>query len=113
MAKALDFNKIKKPFWTVTLADDDNTVLMVKTPTKATWEKIVNLHNSLQNAGEIVEAEKFLDDIFEACAEILSNNKTGKIITVDDLEACFDFADAMLLFNGYVEFIQEATNSKN
>lgn len=113
MAKPLNFNTVKKPFWTVTLADDDNTVLMLKTPTKATWTKIVELHNTLKDASENIEDASIMDDMFSVCADILSNNKTGKVITVDDLDDCFDFADAMTLFNGYVNFVTEATSSKN
>lgn len=110
MAKSLDFNKIKKRYFTVTLADDQNTTLMICTPTKEIMDEFISMKDSLsaENMGDDA-----IDELYALCAKIMSRNKGGIKITQKELASLFDFEDVILFIRSYTEFINELTNSKN
>lgn len=110
MAKALDFNKIKKRYFTVTLADDQNTKLMICTPTKEIMDEFISMNDSLraENMGDDA-----IDELYELCAKIMSRNKGGIKITKKELDSILDFEDVILFIQSYTEFINELVNSKN
>ncbi len=110
MANTLDFNTLKKRYFTVTLADEENTKLMISTPTKSVLDSFINMSNSLteENFGD-----EAIDELYDIVAKIMSRNKTGKHISKEKVEECFDFEDVILFIRAYTEFISEVTNSKN
>lgn len=109
--KSLNFNKVKKSIFTVTLPDENETVLMILSPTKAIMRTLVNLQTTMNS--DDVEDETATDALYEACAVIMSKNKTGHEITAEMLEELFDIEDLYLFINEYTNFISEMTNSKN
>lgn len=113
MAKALNFNKVKKTYLTVTLADEDNTTLMIGTPTKAIMDDLVALQDSLENVSEEEANIEATDELYGACAKLMSCNKGGVKISKDFLEEIFDFEDIMIFFNAYMDFVGEVTGGKN
>lgn len=114
MAKPLNFNNVKKTFLTVTLADENNTVLMIGTPTKAIMDDLTILQSNLEEIQEDAEnSQEATDELYGACARVMSRNKTGKVITKEFLADLFDFEDVIIFFNAYMDFISEVTNSKN
>lgn len=104
MAKALNFNNVKKQYWNVTLTD--GTVLLVGTPTKAIFDKLTAINNDLNG-------DDSLGVLYDVCALVLSRNKAGKVITKEYLEETFDIEDIVILFKSYVEFVSEIRNQKN
>lgn len=109
MAKPLDFNKIKKRYFTVTLADENNTTLMISTPTKEVMDEFISMKDYLEgNTGEDV-----IDALCELCAKIMSRNKGGIKVTKEALESMLDFDDIVIFIKAYTDFISELTNSKN
>ena len=110
MAKALNFNNIKKRYFTVTLADEKETTLMICTPTKAIMDEFISMKDSL---GSEDMAEDAIDELYELCTKIMNRNKGGIKIAKKDLEEMFDFEDIILFIRSYTEFINELTNSKN
>ena len=110
MAKALNFNKIKKNYFTVTLADEKETTLMICTPTKAIMDEFISMKDSLnaENMGDDA-----IDALYELCTKIMNRNKGGIKIAKKDIEEMFDFMDIIVFIQGYTEFINELTNSKN
>lgn len=110
MAKALDFNKTKKRYWTVTLPDDKKTVLLISTPTKAVFNELISMKNALESAEM---AESAIDDLYEICAKIMSRNKTGRVVTVEYVQEIFDFEDIILFVHGFTEFVHEVAGTKN
>ena len=109
MAKPLDFNKIKKRYFTVTLADENNTTLMISTPTKEVMDEFISMKDYLEgNTGEDV-----IDALYELCAKIMSRNKGGIKVTKEALESMLDFDDIVIFIKAYTDFISELTNSKN
>lgn len=110
MSKTLDFNRLKKQYFTITLADENNTVLMIGTPTKAILDDFLNLKNTLtaENMGDDA-----ITELYEICARIMSRNKTGVKITTAQIQELFDFEDILIFIRAYSEFISEVANSKN
>ena len=110
MGKTLDFNKLKKQYFTITLADENNTVLMIGTPTKAILDSFLSLKDSLtaENMGDDA-----INELYEICAKIMSRNKTGVKVTTAQVQELFDFEDIITFIRGYSEFISEVANSKN
>lgn len=113
MAKPLNFNNVKKRYLTVTLADEKNTTLMIGTPTKAIMDDLILLQSSLETLNEDETNVEASDDLYRACARVMSRNKAGVNITVEYLAEVFDFEDIMIFFNAYMDFISEVTDQKN
>lgn len=112
MAKSLNFNTIKKQYMTVTLPDEKQTVLLIGTPTKALMGELDMLQTTLEaiNNGD---SSGVVDDLYTACAKIMSNNKVGTKITKSFLEKILDIEDITIFFFSYVEFIESLANEKN
>lgn len=111
--KALNFNKVKKTYLTVTLADENNTTIMIGTPTKAIMDDLVLLQSGLETISEEDANVDNTDELYSACAKVMSRNKGGVKISKEFLEEIFDFEDIMIFFNAYMNFITEVTSVKN
>ena len=82
MAKTLNFNTIKREYFTVTLPDEDKTTIMISTPTKELLGKIVSLSSNLQIDYKDENAVDILfNELYGAIAQIMSINKGGIVIT--------------------------------
>lgn len=110
MAKTLNFNKVKKQFMTVTLADENETTLLIGTPTKKTLEEFLSIKDYLGKGDQNADV---MDEFYALCAKIMSHNKNGKTITKEFVESIFDFEDIVIFIQAYTEFIQEVTSQKN
>lgn len=113
MSKTLNFNNVKKHFFTVTLADEKNTVLMIGTPTKAIMDDLTLLQKSMTTVSDSESNAEATDDLYNACARVMSRNKAGVKITKEFLAEIFDFEDITIFFNAYMDFIDEVIASKN
>ena len=114
MARTLDFNKVKKQYLTVTLADEKETTLIIGTPTKAVMNDVLALQEALDGYdGEGTMSADAMDDLYRACARCMSRNKQGVHISPEFLEEIFDFEDIIIFFNAYVDFIGDIANEKN
>lgn len=113
MAKTLNFNNVKKRYLTVTLADENKTTLMIGTPTKAIMDDLILLQSSLETIQEDETNVDATDDLYLACAKVMSRNKGGVKVTKEFLENLFDFEDIMIFFTAYMDFISEVTDAKN
>lgn len=113
MAKPLNFNNVKKKYLTVTLADEKKTTLMIGTPTKAIMDDLLLLQSSLETINEDETNVEATDDLYLACAKVMSRNKGGIKVTKEFLENLFDFEDIMIFFEAYMDFIGEVTDVKN
>lgn len=113
MAKPLNFNNVKKHFLTVALADEKNTVLMIGTPTKAIMDDLTLLQNSVNSVRDNESNSEAIDDLYSACARVMSRNKAGVKITKEYLMNILDFEDITIFFSAYMDFINEVIASKN
>ena len=100
---SFDFNNIKRSFFNVTLKD--GRVLQVKMPKKKTFEKLGALQNIDEND---VEIDDILDTFGALCAESLSNNLSGEVVTTEfmtenyDIEEMTEFVKQFYVFVGGV-----------
>ena len=112
MSTTLDFNKIKKKYLTVTMADEQNTTIMIGTPTKAVMDELIVLEETFKTITDDASAE-IMSDLYETCAKVMSRNKTNKKIEKEYLENVFDFEDLAIFFRAYMEFISVLASEKN
>lgn len=109
MAQILDFNKVKKQYLTIVLPDENQTKLMLMTPTK----KLLTALSTMLPDTEDVPTEEDLAALYELSAQLLSRNKTGRKVTADELAELLDFEDLLAFFTAYTAFIESIANSKN
>lgn len=112
MAKSLNFNNVKKSNFTVTLPDEKNTVLLVRTPTKKMMGELISLGDEIESMSDNSNVE-ILDRLYVFCARLLSANVTNTRIEAEYLEEILDYSDVMLLFKEYMKFVSEVFNTKN
>lgn len=114
MSKPLNFNNMKKRYLTVTLADKNQTTIMISAPTKRVLSAIIGLKDTMTEIEETNDiSEETLDELYSLTAEIMSHNKGGVKIEAELLEEIFDFEDIMTFFDAYMDFINEETAGKN
>jgi hypothetical protein len=113
MTKTLDFNKVKKQYLTINFADEDNTVIMISTPTKSVLEELLLLQTNLEAIENNQSDTQAIDDLYYTCAKVMSRNKCNVKITKEFLEDIFDLEDVLIFFNAYMQFINDITNVKN
>ena len=101
MAKVFNFNKIQRKYFNVTLKN--GKTYLVQMPTKQTFESLTSMQE--------VKEENF-DVLYEAVADMLSNNKQGYKVTKNDLED-YSVEDLIAFINAYVDFIKELGKAKN
>lgn len=111
MAAQLNFAKMKKKHLNVTLPDE--TVLMISTPKKKTLKQLVLISENLDSMSEDEIDEDVIDDLYDICAIVMSNNKTRTVITKEQLEDMLDIEDIFTFFNSYMSFIGELASQKN
>ena len=109
MAKMLDFTKTKKP--TMPVKFDDGSIIHVYSPSKIEFEEMCEAQEYFDTAlgGE----RESLHRLYDITARLMSNNKMGRKITVDELAGYLDISDIIVFFRGYTEFISEIVNAKN
>lgn len=112
MAKILDFNKIKKQYMTLILPDEKNTLLLIGTPTKNIMAELEIIQSSLFSV-EKDNDSAVIDDLYTACAKLMSMNKAGIKITKTKLEKLLDVEDLVIFFTEYIEFVTAIANQKN
>lgn len=112
MAKALNFNTIKKRFLTVTFADENSTTILVGLPTKALLTELMELHVDVEAMNEGGNFGAF-DEMYEICSKIMNRNKGGVKITKEFLENNFDFEDILIFLKEYMSFVGEVASQKN
>lgn len=114
MAKCLDFRQVKKNYLTITLADENETTLMITSPTKEIMDDITSLRDAMDDISENEELyEDQLNDLYHICARVMSRNKGGIKITAEHLATFFDFEDIVIFFDAYMDFVSEITSQKN
>lgn len=113
MSKSLNFNNLKKKYLTVTLADEKETTIMIGTPTKAIMDDLMLLKSNFEALSDNDVDTDVTNELYNACARVMSRNKGGIKITSEQLADIFDFEDILIFFNAYMEFVTEVTNTKN
>lgn len=107
----LDFRKQKKNYLKVTLNDERETNLSIMQPTKDLFEKMVAMSEQVSDMeGADVDA---LDEVYGVCAELMSRNKEGLIVSKSNLESTLDFEDIVIFLQAYSSFVAGIVHGKN
>ena len=107
---SLNFNNIKKTYMTITLPDENNTKLMLMTPTKSIMDKLISMEEFITGVDEV--GPGVLDDLYKVCVDIMNRNKAGRKITSDYISEILDFEDLVIFFNSYLEYVGGIADSK-
>lgn len=108
---SLDFRKTKKNYLKVTLNDDAETNLSIMQPTKELFERMVAMSEEVANiSGSDLEA---LDEVYGVCAELMSRNREGLIVSKSNLESTLDFEDIVMFLQAYSAFVAGIVHGKN
>ena len=114
MAKTLNFNNVKKQYFTVTLPDKNETTIMIGTPTKAVFDELTSVEATFKAyEKETDSAEEIISDLYDLVARVMSYNKGNIRITKEMLAECLDIEDIILFFKSYLGFISEIQSLKN
>ncbi len=109
MAKMLDFSKAKKP--TLPIKFDDGSMIHIYTPSKSEYEELGEAKEYFDAA--IDDDAESTTKLYEITARLMSNNKTGRVITADELASYIDIGDMVVFYRAYTDFIAEAVTEKN
>ncbi len=104
MAKAFNFNKIQRRYWSVTLKN--GRTLLVGMPTKGLFEAMAEMQN-IDKAD--IDAT---DSLYAAMRQILNNNKQGYKFSKEELNN-YSFEEVQEFFRAYSNFVAELGNEKN
>lgn len=106
--KYFDFGKLKRSFYNTKLYD--GTTLIVEMPKKRTFEKMQEVAETNKDDNSIEAYNKLL----ELMAEILSNNRNKKKITVEYLEkAGYTIEDIVTYISNYTDFVNSISKDPN
>ena len=114
MAKGLNFRNFVQPTLPINMNDVEETLFTVTTPSVELVERLE------ANKGNIIAVfekgdKNSIDEIWALAASLISCNREGRQVTVEDLKGRYGMNYAMLLafFTAYGEFITEIENAKN
>lgn len=110
MAQTLDFNKIRKNYLTIVLPDEAKTRIQIFTPTK---RLLTELTDKIPEPSNGMPSEEDLAGLYDFCAQLMSRNKAGQVITGEQLVECLDFEDLITFFEVYTDFVTTFAKSKN
>lgn len=114
MAKILDLNALDQPILELKLRDANRTVFRLTTPTTKLVERFSAAKAELSEIAKSKDAEK-IKKLFELTAELISCNADYIVVTAEELRDTYrlTFADLVVIFAAYLDFIKEFNEAKN
>ncbi len=109
----LNLNTVQRPTLDLTLMDEEQTVLRVKTPTLDLFKELQALSAGLDGAED---GEKdSVDALYDILARLLSFNRDRVKVTAEELRGKYnvDLESAILVYKAYVNFITSIMREKN
>lgn len=112
--KALDFNSLQQPTWTITLKDDDKTVVNLTAPTVELVDKLLALSREISSAIEAKDG-RAIKAAYGVIAEVMNCNNDLLTFTAEELRDKYklNFLDLLSFTKGFLGFIEEIKNAKN
>lgn len=114
MAKSLDFNSIQKPILTLTMKDEDRTVIRVTTPRTSLMDRLAANLEDLENILRGKDKQS-LQAAFDLVADLISCNLDFLTVTGTELRTKYgmELDDMVIFVNAYLDFITELQHAKN
>ena len=112
--KALDFNSLQQPTWTITLKDDDKTVVNLTAPTVELVDKLLTLSREISSAIEAQDG-RAIKAAYGVFAEVRNCNNDLLTCSAEELRDKYklNFLDLLAFTKGFLGFIEEIKNAKN
>lgn len=112
--KALDFNAIQQPTWTIKLKDKDQTTVNLTTPSVDLVDRLVVAAPDLQQVADNKDG-RTVRAVYELIADIMNCNDDGYTFTAEELRDKYKLSllDVFRFVSGYLEFVKELQNAKN
>ena len=111
----LDLNTLyQQPTMSLTLRDKNRTVLHLELSAVALVERLQAVIPEL----ELIASNRNLEGInmlYDLTADILNFNREGITLTADSLKTVYKISlqDMVIIFNAYLEFVDEVKSAKN
>jgi hypothetical protein len=114
MSKKLDFNTVTRPVLQLVMLDEAKTEINVSSPTEGLVEELQTLAPELDRVLAANDPDS-IKAAYDLAARLISCNRSGLTVTVDDLRGKYQFNLEMLImfFSAYIDFISEIANAKN
>lgn len=114
MAKILDLNALDQPILEVKLRDKARTIFRLTTPTTKLVEKFIAAKAEVSEVASTRDADK-IKALYELTAELISCNADYITVTAEELRDTYHltFADLVVIFAAYLDFIKEFNDAKN
>lgn len=110
---ALNLNTAKRPVFTLTLMDDDETTLHVKVPEMELFKEIQAMASELDALND--GSSEAQDAIYDITARILSCNRERLMVTADELRGKYRLGleEVLLVYGSYTDFLADIVQQKN
>lgn len=114
MAKTLDLNALDQPILEVKLRDANKTIFRLTAPTTKLVEKLIAAKGEIGEIAKTRDVQK-LNALYELTADLMSCNADYITVTAEELRDTYrvTFADIVVIFSAYLDFLNELTNAKN
>lgn len=114
MAKGLNFRAFAQPTLPINMNDAEETLFTLTAPTVELVERLEANQEALVATFQKGDRES-LDEIWNLAAALISCNREGKSVTVEDLKGRYGMTYQMLFvfLTAYAEFINEIESAKN
>lgn len=114
MAKGLNFRSFTQPTLPITMNDAEETLFTVITPSVELTERLEANQDEI-NAAFAKGDKSSLDEIWKLAADLISCNREGRKVSVEELKGRYGMTYQMLFIflNAYNEFIAEIESAKN
>lgn len=109
--KNLNFNSIQKKHLIITLNDEENTTLLVMSPTKKIMDSLISIEDILR--ADDVKTQEQINALYDLCHIILKRNKGKVKIKKEDLEEFLDIEDITIFLREYMNFVSAQMSGKN
>lgn len=113
MARILDLTTVERPTLELILNDDAHTKLHLTLPTEGMVQELQGVGKQLGKAQK--GNTEGVAIAYDLTARLMSCNRDGVTVTVDDLRGKyrFDLETLFIFYGAYLEFINEIKNAKN
>lgn len=114
MARTLDLNSLDRPTLELTLRDDARTRLRLIYPSEKLVERFMAASDELTAVSKNKNADT-IQSLYRLTADILNCNMDDVEVTAEELRDKYrvSFADLMVIYAAYLDFIKELTEAKN
>lgn len=114
MAKGLNFRSFKQPTLPINMNDAEETLFTVTQPSVEMVERLEANKDEIIATFEKGDRES-MDELWKFAAELISFNREGRKVAVEDLKGKYgvDYEMLFAFFAAYGEFLDEINSAKN